>query len=184
MTRKNPDTGELMKVILFGVGAYFVWEYVIAPMMTTTTAVAPGTAVATPAGTNVILTQPTSAPVTQPGTVGTGTATAPAPASALASQLTAAAQAAGLNPANVTADQWSYFYQNTLGRATISPTIYMAMMGSIGATGPSVISANQFVSALSSQGLSGITTIPPSMTFGGSNRFAGFRAPTSQKWVN
>jgi hypothetical protein len=61
-------------------------------------------------------------------------------------------EAAG-NVGSLNGDQWSYYYQNLQGKPVISPETFGQMMASIGATGSTNMTVNQFIQALSSVGL-------------------------------
>lgn len=155
-------TEDIVKYALIAAGAYLVWEYVISPMMTGTTA-APAP-VPVPVGT-----QPT-----QTTTVGTGSGTttntipplpqqvpppmqiapAPAPLSVLLTNLA--------NGQTLNVDQWSYYYAQLPGRTQLTAQTMANLLNNAGITDTTrqnPMDVNTFINLLSGVGLSGMGDI-------------------------
>jgi hypothetical protein len=265
-------TEDLIKYALIAVGGYLVWQYVVAPMMASSTAT--GTVAPPPAPTNTITApNPGATNTNTSGSVTPATQVLPGWALAIQSQLTSAANGAsmltadqwnyyfnqitGFNvPANsmsglyaatggpgatmnvvtylagmassgayqaaqasgssngsgsgsgsstgsgggavtgssslitaltaaangatqLTADQWSYYYQQLPGKSAISPQAYGAMLAAVGATGSTVMSASAFQIMLATGGLSGIGDIIP---VPGTGLGMSFTGPKIGRW--
>lgn len=147
-------TEDIVKYLLIAAGAYLVWEYVISPMLATPAAAgtAPaGTGAAAPAATTTTTTQTTQPPAT------TNTTTQISTPAALQTLLATAAN----NPQfGLTADLWSYYYAQLPNRTAIPAATFSTMLTNLDITdatrSTAMISAQQFVGALNSVGLSGV----------------------------
>lgn len=155
------DTSKLITLGAVGIGLWLLYEWMVSQCETpssgffgSSTCVAllgsaPTTVSTTPVSTAPVTTTPVSTPPVP--------ATTPTSAT-LASLLTQAAQTAGANPAQLSADQWSYYYQQIPGKPAISAATMENILISLGltdATRGTIVTANQFASALTSNGLSG-----------------------------
>ena len=164
---------DILKYLLIAAGAYLVYEYVIKPMMASTTpAVAPASNTGTlPAGpTNTAPTTTATPPVTTP--------TAPGPTT---EQQIMSLSGATSNASTLTMDQWGYYYNQI--KPAIPPATFERMLGNVfgaaytngdagvqAAMRGTPVTLAQFMGALNGAGLSGIvpafSQLPPSMTFG------------------
>jgi hypothetical protein len=122
--------GGIVKLALLAGGAYLIWQEFFANSSTTAAA---ATTTTPPAGT-----PPAGAP---PATV----------------QLLQNAAGAGVT--NLTADQWSFYWQTNLGKTPIDPQTFGALFFPNGRptdlTQIPTMNANQFVAAIATKGISG-----------------------------
>lgn len=140
-------TEDIVKYLLIAAGAYLVWEYVISPMMTAPAVPTPAPA---PAATTTTTTQTTQPPAAN-------TTTQISTPAALQTLLATAAN----NPQfGLTADQWSYYYAQLPNRTAIPAATFSTILNNLDITdatrSTAMISAQQFVGALNSVGLSGV----------------------------
>ncbi len=166
-------TEDLIKYALIAVGGYLVWQYVVAPMMATTTGAAlpppapiPGNTITPPNTSTSSGSSAGSGAGSGSGSNGGSTQQLPGWAQAIQSQLTSAANGAN----SLTADQWNYYFHQITGfsvpannmsglyavtggpGATMSVTTYLAGMASSGAYQAAQAAGNGSSSGSSSSG--------------------------------
>jgi hypothetical protein len=174
---------DFLGIALLGVGAYVLYEY-FASQQAAATQYTVSAGATTPPTQAVHATNPTTVqggyptmtagsppPSNVSGSSTTSTNVAASPATdptqmvpvtdpaTLAAVLKATAQADGYSGNSFYPDEWSYFYQNTPGKPTISPAVFAQLLTNIGLAGQGhgvQITAEQFVQGLFSVGLSGI----------------------------
>jgi hypothetical protein len=152
------DVKEIIKYIAIAAGIYVVWEYVISPMMGSSTAAAatPVSPTITAAGSAPIVTTTPIAPVTPPAaapptgvTNNTFTSSDYGSTAWQARVASAMAIAAGGNGTQ-NFDDWSWFYQNGggVGGSPISATLMQQIINAGGGNRAALITAPQFVGYL------------------------------------
>lgn len=155
-------TEDIVKYLLIAAGAYLVWEYVLSPMLATSTVPTPAPTPA-PAATTTTTTQTTQPPA------------ATTQISTPAALQTLLATAANNPQFGLTADQWSYYYAQLPNRTAIPAATFSTILNNLDITdatrSTAMISAQQFVGALNSVGLSGVgQTIKTNLRGGFSGR--------------
>lgn len=151
------DTGKLITVAAVGLGLYVLYEWLFSQCESTGSALFGSSTCSMLLGTSTLpaVTVPTTIPVTS-----TPVSTTPAQSSTVtvANLLTQAANTAGVDPNNLTPDQWSTLYQGIPGKPAIAPATFESILSNLGlsdGTRSTVVTATQFANALLSQGLSG-----------------------------
>jgi len=155
------DSSKLITLGAVGVGLWLLYEWLISQCETPSSSFFGGSVCGTLLGTSSlpvaapISTAAVSAPVSTQPNVPAG----PTAAQTLALVLTQAAQTAGEDPTQLNPDDWSYYYQQIPGKPTISPALFGSILTSLGlttATRSTIVSAQAFAAALTSNGLSGV----------------------------
>lgn len=161
------------KLITFGAvaaGLYLLYEWMISqcesPASPFFGGQVCGMLLGTPAGLTTATTQTATVPIS---TVSATTpvssvpvSSTPTAAQTLAALLAQTATAAN-EPNSLSADQWSFYYQQIPGKPAISAAQFESILTSLGltdATRGTAISAQQFAGALVSNGLSGLGSRP------------------------
>jgi hypothetical protein len=159
------DTGKIITLAAVGLGLYILYEWLTSQCETVGSPLFGSSTCGMLLGTSALpaVTVPTTAPTTALPAPST---TAITNAANLAAQLTQAAVNGGSDPTQLSADQWSYIYQQIPGKPTISPATFENILGTLGLNDSSratIINATQFANALGSNGLSGYNPFFPNM---------------------
>lgn len=155
------DTGKLITLGALGIGLYILYEWLVSQCETPSSAffgsstcqALLGSAPVIPATTAASSTVPTSS------TPVVGTTPVTPVQSPLVSLLLQAASLAGVDPNNLSADQWSYYYAQLPGRSAPSAASFESVLTSLGltdATRGTPVSAQAFATAMQGNGLSGM----------------------------
>jgi hypothetical protein len=169
------DTGKIITLAAVGLGLYILYEWLTSQCETVNSSMFGSSTCSMLLGTSALpaVTVPTSS-TTLASTTPVVTTAAPTTAQTntayLAAQLTQAATNAGNDPTQLSADQWSYFYQQIPGKPAISASTFESILQSLGltdATRATFVTATQFAAALGSNGLSGFGTFFPNRVSAG-----------------
>ena len=164
------DSSKLITLGALGIGLYVLYNWLVSQCETPSSSFF-GSSTCSMLGVSTL---PTSVQTSQQGTglpipttpvttslpTGPVTDTPSAAATVLASQL----QTAAGTTANMTPDQWAYFYNALPGKTTIPPSVFEDMLATLGlndATRGTPVPVNTFVSALNTSGLSGLGCYSP-----------------------
>jgi hypothetical protein len=164
------DSSKLITLGALGIGLYVLYNWLVSQCETPSSSffgsstcsmlgvsTLPTSVLTSQQGTGLPI--PTT-PVTTPLPTGPVTDTPSAAATVLASQL----QTAAGTTANMTPDQWAYFYNALPGKTPIPSTVFEDMLATLGlddASRGTPVPVNAFVSALNVSGLSGLGCYSP-----------------------
>ena len=155
------DSGKLITLAVTALGLYILYEWLTSQCETTSSPMFGSSTCSMLLGTSALpaVTNPVTSTTTLPVLLPASTTTAAAAnASTLAAQLAQAAINAGSDPTQLSADQWSYYYQQIPGKQSISASTFENILGTLGLNDSSratFVTAAQFANALASNGLSG-----------------------------
>jgi hypothetical protein len=168
------NTGKIITLVATALGLYVLYEWLTSQCETVSSPMFGSSTCSMLLGTSALpaVTVPTSS-TTLASTTPVVTTAAPTTAQTntanLAAQLTQAATNGGYDPTQLSADQWSYFYQQIPGKS-VSPSTFENILQTLGlsdATRATFVTATQFAAALGSNGLSGFGTFFPNRVSAG-----------------
>lgn len=172
------ETSKLLTMGIIGLGLYLLYEWMVSQCETPGSVFYGGgtcqALIGTPIQATAAATSTTSTTAATGTTSAATTTAAPAQTAAqiLQSQLIQAAGFSQTNPADLTPDQWSYYYNNLPGKTPIPSTVFENILTALGLTDASrgtPVTVAQFVAAANQNGISGLRFgyVPMSAIHGG-----------------